>query len=505
MADDGASDTIERSILSCLLTERDTGAINHAMSHIPCAVAFADRDHQMVYLGGVRAMKRRQTTEAVVVADVLSRWTFEDAVCELSTLDKLHAEYITGNSLSWRKFRELLRLTERGDEVDDVPFADTALAAIGGYPALADLTSDGYLPSSIHGAVGMLIDRYRQRYMARMFRWAHALVGRPDGIDDMDGISDRVEQALHRLVPQDRREADVPQAILDGLHGEAMYEPCSSGIAELDHCVDLHTGHFCVLGGWPGAGKTSLAAQWAAHTADSLGLPGAAIFISLEKPTTELARQMAAQRCGIDSRRVYRSDLSDEERARLSEVAHQWRDNGQPVTLLGQEVGSHIDSVEVVIRRHQKSHPHCRMAVIDNAQLLSAGGKGIFENISEVTRRLRLLRNETGMCILLVSHVTPTDKDKKDPHARPTLAQLRGGADMRMHPTAIVLMSADDPSDMAPTITVELAKSNLGPEGECLVTFDKSHGQRFTRYVPPAPAPHPRKDQEPSPEEDLFA
>lgn len=465
------SSQLELNILSVMLAGEYVDATRYALDNIPSALAFRSRNHQIIWLGCVRVHKRSDMVNSVSVAEALRTWSFDEAIQELREL--LHLDYQTVcGKISMRDFRTLRYLTEQHGETD--VWHDSALAAVGGYPCLMELT-DGRSTPTLAGQIAWqvteLLEIYRHRAIDESLHWAHQRLKRPDGRDKVDAVVDGIERRASNLTPPSERIVEPSELILQHLDSEQeMYQPISCGIERVDGALDLHTGHFSIIGGWPGSAKSSWCAQIARHTAELVGKRGSSLFVSLEKPTAELSVQMAAQVCGIDTRLAYRNQLNQRQRQSMREAAAYLK--GLGCSLVGSDAGVELDQIVRGIKQHVRSHPHCRVVIIDNLQLIRVNGStNLFENVSAVTPELRRLRNELGVAILLVSHLTNHDKKNERPY--PQIPMLRGGADLSMHVTSIVFLHAEHPDDMCPEVNIRLAKSNLGPLGEANAYFWK--------------------------------
>ena len=175
----------------------------------------------------------------------------------------------------------------------------------------------------------------------------------------------------------------------------------ATGLRELDdHLGGLRRGELVALAGPPGAGKTALAAQVAAHAAVGLEVPVA--WLCLEDFSDDLRRRMACQLACVDPVRARTGPVSDEEARRLAAAAAALR--AAPLSI-DAWFSLCPDDVAALARRWTREG-RAELIVVDHVPgLLAAGDRGGARNDCGRTlgQGLRALARELEVPILAVT------------------------------------------------------------------------------------------------------
>lgn len=235
---------------------------------------------------------------------------------------------------------------------------------------------------------------------------------------------------------------------------------------DLDNVVGgCRDGEIIVIGGRPGAGKTSLAVNIALRFA--LRGDPVAIF-SLEMSEMELTRRMLS----IQSRVVFQKQdglyLSDEE----------W----QNVLAAGDEMaGTNIfidDSSALKLRtlktraRRLAHAQGVKLLIVDYLQLVQGTrGENRQQDVAEISRDLKALAGEIGAPILALSQL---NREASKERRHPSMADLRESGAIEQDADVILLLSPEDDTDPnadTTTTRVNVAKNRNGRTGRVHLTF----------------------------------
>lgn len=186
-----------------------------------------------------------------------------------------------------------------------------------------------------------------------------------------------------------------------------------TGFIDVDRRTSgFHPSELIILAARPGMGKTSFALNIAQNMAVK-AKKNVAIF-SLEMPSTQLANRLLSAEAKISAERLKKGDIKDEE----------WGKIGNAIAVLG-EAGIYVDDTSSITV--SEIGARCRklmldkgldMVVIDYLQLITGGSRGgnRQQEISEISRTLKILANDLNIPILALSQLSrASDKEKREP------------------------------------------------------------------------------------------
>lgn len=216
-----------------------------------------------------------------------------------------------------------------------------------------------------------------------------------------------------------------------------------SGLADLDNLLGgLQDSDLLILAGRPSMGKTALATviaynaalrflaefehqrmERAHEDAAAPGKPRSVGFFSLEMSAEQLANRILSARTEINSHKILRGDLTNEEFSRLIEADHELS-----------ELPFYIDDTPALTisalrtrARRLKRTQNLGLLVVDYLQLVrpsftSAQGNRVTE-ISEITQGLKSIAKELNVPVLALSQLSRAVEQRED--KRPLLSDLR--------------------------------------------------------------------------------
>ena len=187
----------------------------------------------------------------------------------------------------------------------------------------------------------------------------------------------------------------------------------TTGFIDIDRRTSgLHPAELIILAARPAMGKTSFALNIAKNAAVK-GKKTVAIF-SLEMPGIQLASRLLSTEAKISGERIKKGDIKDEE----------WGKIGTAVAVLGQ-AGIYVDDTSSITVAEIGAR--CRklmldkgldLVVIDYLQLITGSSRGgnRQQEISEISRTLKILANDLNIPIIALSQLSrASDKEKREP------------------------------------------------------------------------------------------
>jgi len=207
-------------------------------------------------------------------------------------------------------------------------------------------------------------------------------------------------------------------------------------LADLDKKLGgLHPSDLLILAGRPSMGKTALATNIAFNAAKRYReqknedgtvevVDGAKVaFFSLEMSAEQLATRLLAQEAEISSHKIRTGELSNEDFARMVQVAQEL--HALPL-FIDDTPALSVSAVRTRCRRLQRQQG-LGLIVIDYLQLLSAGPNDRSDSrvneVSAITRGLKALAKELNVPVIALSQLSRAVEQRDD--KRPQLADLR--------------------------------------------------------------------------------
>jgi len=161
-----------------------------------------------------------------------------------------------------------------------------------------------------------------------------------------------------------------------------------SGISAIDQSIDgIAQGELALLVARPGHGKSTLALQWLLHQS-SLG--SATLMLSAEMSHYELGRRMIQMIVGGDEKTWINHRKTVEQ-----QIQEHFEQKNRPFVRCLHS----IEEVESAIEQYVKAHAVSLVAV-DYIQLLDGGKEGRYEEVTEISRRLKNAARANNVGIL---------------------------------------------------------------------------------------------------------
>ena len=230
-----------------------------------------------------------------------------------------------------------------------------------------------------------------------------------------------------------------------------------TGYLDLDKIIEgLHEQELTLLGARPGVGKTAFSLQMAEHIAKK----GVYVyFVSLEMSRKQLGNRIIAREAEIDSHVLRMGWLTEENFAKINEVAG----NVADIKMCIDSESTTIQDIEDKANE-LKQEKNLGLMVIDYLQLLKSRNK--FTNreqeVADISRRLKLLSKELDIPVVALCQLNRETEKRR----RPLLADLRESGSLEQDADNVIFLYVDDEEKVKNRIIdveVIVAKQRNGP------------------------------------------
>jgi replicative DNA helicase len=414
-----------------------------------------------------------------------------------------------------RLYRAMVRLFERGDVIDVITVSEELkktgeMDAAGGFDVLSGLVDAVPTAANLDYHARIVRDKALLR---RLVEQSSQIIRDvyEQGERDVDEILDQAEARIFQVAESHKREGfvwikEILWATFE--HIEKMQESetgitgVATGFADLDRMTTgLQKGDLCIVAARPSMGKTSWVLNVAANAAITHNIP-VAIF-SLEMSAQQLVQRLLCAEGRIDSQRLRRGRLSQEEHQRLAASAGHL--NTAPLWIDDQP-GTNVLEIRAKSRRLQSElradDKELGLIIIDYMQLMSGTqhSESRVQEVSQISRGLKALAREMEVPVVALSQLSRGPEARTD--KRPMLSDLRDSGSIEQD--ADIVMFLYRPEYYAPPEKREelegkteliVGKQRNGPTGVVELFFQKaytrfdsvSHSSRSGRGGPSAP------------------
>ncbi len=414
-----------------------------------------------------------------------------DAVAIAIELIGDHSFYREANR---RIFRAMTRLYNRGEVIDAVTLADDLksageLDAVGGMAYLARLVDAVPTAANIEYHCRILRDK---AVLRRMIEAATEIIQDAYGAagGEVEDALDRAEQRIFEIAQAQQRSGFVwikeilwPafERIEELQRSPGAVTGVPTGFPHLDNMTSgFQRGELVVLAGRPSMGKTALALNFAQHAAIESETP-VAVF-SLEMSKESLVQRLLCSEGRVDSSRLRRGNLQDDEYQRLATAAGLL--NTAPIWI---DDTPAISALELRAKaRRLRSEVDLGLIVVDYLQLMT--GPARVENrqqeISSISRSLKAVAKELGVPILALSQLSRAPEQRTGDH-RPRLSDLRESGAIEQDADLVLFIFREEvyksPEDLEQDPALQgkaeliVGKQRNGPTGSVPLFFHKSY------------------------------
>ncbi len=261
-------------------------------------------------------------------------------------------------------------------------------------------------------------------------------------------VVDLVQQKLYQITADNsnkefRDSPEMSHATLEHIlemkkRGNAGVVGLNTGFAELNRLTTgFGDGDLIIVAARPAMGKTALTLNLAQQVLDDN--KGVAIF-SLEMPAEQLMLRMLSAKTSIPLQKLKVGDMSDDEWSRLNGAV----DTMSTKKFFVDDNGSvNIHNVRSKLRKLKTQHPEISLCIIDYLQLMTgAGNKDRHQEVSDISRGLKLLARELEMPIIALSQLNRGVESRND--KRPMMSDIRESGAIEQDADLIMFVYRDD-------------------------------------------------------------
>ena len=238
-----------------------------------------------------------------------------------------------------------------------------------------------------------------------------------------------------------------------------------TGFADLDYITaGLHPSDLVIVAARPAMGKSAFALNIATNAAVRANTP-VAIF-SLEMSKEQMTNRILCSEAMVDSNKVRTGKIEDDDWTKLAEASGTLSTSQ---IFIDDTPGISIMEIRAKCRK-LKLEKNIGLVVIDYIQLVQASNKknaSREQEISEISRSLKILAKEIGVPVIALSQLSRSVEQRPD--HRPMLSDLRESGAIEQDADIVMFLYRDDyyneDSEKKNIAEVILAKHRAGSTG----------------------------------------
>lgn len=266
-------------------------------------------------------------------------------------------------------------------------------------------------------------------------------------------VEDKISQAQSIVLGLDAKGADgecqmigdiltehveILQQRLDRFEQGIVMDGLGSGIPDLDKFTQgLKGGQMIVVAGRPAMGKTTLAMNVAADVAINQRRP--VLVVSLEMTKTQLMDRLLAAAGGIPLPSLKTGECASDYSAELAAATLRLRD--APICVSDVPVMT-MPRIRSIARRQAHRMGGLGLVVIDYLGLMEGEGKGRTEDVTAMSRQIKLLARELECPVIVLSQLNRGCESRPD--KRPVLSDLRESGAIEQDADIVMFVYRDE-------------------------------------------------------------
>lgn len=293
-----------------------------------------------------------------------------------------------------------------------------------------------------------------------------------DNQDQPEEVLENAERAIFHISEKRQSRDFVPMnvAVEKGLENieemyinKGRYTGIPSPFPELnEYTAGFQKGDMILIAARPSMGKTTFALNLAQHAALKEGR-SVAVF-SLEMSTEQLAYKLLCSEAGVDMNKMRLGDLDETD---WDNIARATGPLSKAKIFVDDSAGISVMEMKSKARRLKLEHG-LDMIVIDYLQLMSGKGENRQQEVSEISRSIKLLAKELEVPVLCLSQLSRAPEQRQD--HRPMLSDLRESGSIEQDADMVMFLYRDEyynkeNSEFPGMAECIIAKQRNGPLG----------------------------------------
>lgn len=419
------------------------------------------------------------TAEQAVLGSLLLENSALDEIAGLLTAEDF---YNTGHQVI---YKTILNLIENGQTADILTVASYIAAAgmtekTGGTAYIAGLTDSVVSTATVNEYAKIVKGKAVER---QIISEAAKII---DAVyDPAEASKAKLEEAQKTIINLSlsgdnktlKSSLEIAKRTLAGIEernkrGGDLIIGHSTGMRDLDSILSgLNAGDLIIIAARPGMGKTALALNIAVNVA--LGQTPVVIF-SLEMPADSLMTRIFAGRTNIDSRKIKRGMIFDDQWASLIKVTSEI---GNIPLFIDDKPDITLQEIRAKCRKLKKNHG-LGLVVVDYIQLMKVTGKhdNREQQVAEISRTLKIIAREMECPVIGLSQLNRQVDSRTD--KRPILSDLRESGAIEQDADIIAFIYRDEAYNKSEDnpekgiAEIDIAKHRNGAPGRVKTIFD---------------------------------
>lgn len=387
-----------------------------------------------------------------------------------------------------RIFASIRQLAETGKPVDVITVADVIEASnqtdqTGGLAYLGEIANATPSAANIKGYAQTVAEKARLRALLIVSGEIEALAWQAGPTP----AQDRIDQATNKLMAlvehgsrrdEPRQMAAVLGKVIERIEERMNRGGATSGLptgfADVDRLLDgLKGGDLTIIAGRPSMGKSAFALNIAENVATA-GTP--TMIFSLEMSDEQLAQRSLASLGGIESTALASGRMTDNDWDKMSVALGKLHE--APLII---DPSASLSVAQMHARaRRQKRKGGLGLIVIDYLQLMTGNGNNRNEELSGITRGLKLMARDLSVPVIVLSQLSREVEKRAD--KRPMLSDLRESGAIEQDADMVLMLYRDDYyNDESPWRGIAeclIRKNRMGPCGDVRLIFQPE----FSRF-----------------------
>lgn len=227
----------------------------------------------------------------------------------------------------------------------------------------------------------------------------------------------------------------------------------------------VEAGDFIIIGGYPSAGKSALALQFAWHWAETKRVG----FFSFETSAAKLFDRQMAAAMNLEMSKIKRNHMTTEDFESLAR-------RGDEVSVhkieLVNAAGMTVDDIQAlaISRRYE-------IVIVDYLGLIESKAQSRYEAVTAISIGLHTMAQRHNITVVALSQLARADKKTA---AEPTMSSLRESGQTEQDADVIFLLYKDGETEQR---ILKIAKNKEGTLGHLKLDFDGQH-QTFKKSKP---------------------